>query len=133
MDSCKESEPEVAGTYQVGDKVWVRLPSAHCDERHGRGTVTRVLLHQAVDVDGVPRHVKDLHLCTSTEEKYTTAIDENDKELYIEVNTQTVDGEEPACDATDESDHVVAGNELERTLPQRSSRIRKDRMCTVRE
>ena len=83
MDLSEESELEVEGPYQAGDKVWVRPPKVRCNERHRRGTITRVLSHQAVEVDGVSRHVKDLHLRISQEEQAEATVDEKDEELYI--------------------------------------------------
>ena len=66
---CEEFEPVVESPYQTGDAVWVKPPRVRCDEQHREGVVTRVLSHQAVEVDRVPRHVKDLHLCTLQEEQ----------------------------------------------------------------
>lgn len=65
--SCEEDEPEVDSFYQAGDKVWIKLPNVRCDGRHRRGIVTRVVSDQAVEVDRVPHHIRDLHRCTSQE------------------------------------------------------------------
>ena len=46
--------------YRRGDCVWVRPPGARCDERYATGTVTDLLSEQAVAVDGMPRHTRDL-------------------------------------------------------------------------
>lgn len=46
--------------YRRGDRVWVRPPGARCDEQYATGTVTDVISEQAVAVDGMPRHVRDL-------------------------------------------------------------------------
>uniref|UniRef100_A0A5S6QMD7 Integrase catalytic domain-containing protein n=1 Tax=Trichuris muris TaxID=70415 RepID=A0A5S6QMD7_TRIMR len=46
--------------YSVGDRVWVKPPRARCDSKYQKGTVTGVLSNQAVEVDGTPRHVRDL-------------------------------------------------------------------------
>ena len=54
---CDSSE---SGPYRAGDSVWVRPPDVRCDQRFAEGTVTDVLSEQAVVVDGVPRHVRDI-------------------------------------------------------------------------
>ncbi|KAG0711708.1 hypothetical protein GWK47_020065 [Chionoecetes opilio] len=51
--------------YRVGDRVWIRHPSRRCDSRSLEGTVTRLVSPQNVEVDGMPRHVRDLRLVTS--------------------------------------------------------------------
>ncbi|XP_043208454.1 uncharacterized protein LOC122374015 [Amphibalanus amphitrite] len=48
--------------FTVGDKVWVRDPSRRCDVASSLGTVSRIVSVQCVEVDGVPRHVRDLRL-----------------------------------------------------------------------
>ena len=52
--------------FSIGDRVWVRDPSRRCDVRSTLGTVTRVLSAQAVEVDGMPRHVRDLRHVTES-------------------------------------------------------------------
>ena len=47
-------------TYRVGDEVWVKPPQGRCDTRYGTGKVTGVISPHAVEVDGIPRHVRDL-------------------------------------------------------------------------
>ena len=46
--------------FAVGDRVWVKPDGARCNTRFRLGTVTGVLSHQAIEVDGMPRHVRDL-------------------------------------------------------------------------
>ncbi|KAG0726852.1 hypothetical protein GWK47_035774 [Chionoecetes opilio] len=46
--------------YSVGDRVWIRHPSRRCNSRSLEGTVTRLVSPQNVEVDGMPRHVRDL-------------------------------------------------------------------------
>ena len=50
----------VRNIYEVGDAVWVKNPNNRCFDRYKRGEVSRVLSSQAVEVDGMPRHVRDL-------------------------------------------------------------------------
>ena len=51
---------EVDGPYNVGDHVWVKPPNNRCTKRFNGGRVTGILSQQSVEVDGVPRHVRDL-------------------------------------------------------------------------
>ena len=46
--------------YRRGDRVWVRPPGARCDEQSAPGIVTDAMSEQAVAVDGMPRHTRDL-------------------------------------------------------------------------
>ena len=45
---------------RVGDAVWVRRRGTRCTDVSRRGTVTRVVSPQVLEVDGVPWHVRDL-------------------------------------------------------------------------
>ena len=58
-EKCEESE---CAMFSVGDKVWIRDPSRRCDVPSSIGTVTRQVSAQCVEVDNVPRHVRDLRL-----------------------------------------------------------------------
>ena len=51
--------------FGVGDRVWVRDPSRKCDAPSSIGTVTDVVSAQTVEVDGMPRHVRDLRAVTA--------------------------------------------------------------------
>ena len=46
--------------YVVGDAVWTRPSNSRCDKQYDAGRVTHVVSEHTVEVDGVPRHVKDL-------------------------------------------------------------------------
>ncbi|KFD54753.1 hypothetical protein M513_04453 [Trichuris suis] len=52
--------PTEDNPYAVGDSVWVKSPGTRCDARYHRGTVTGTVSSQAAEVDGVPRHVRDI-------------------------------------------------------------------------
>ena len=54
--------PEDAGSssYKVGDSVWVKIPHRRCPTQFGKGTITGVYSPHSVQVDGTPRHVKDV-------------------------------------------------------------------------
>ncbi|KFD62788.1 hypothetical protein M514_05186 [Trichuris suis] len=46
--------------YSVGDAVWVRPHAGRCNSQYDSDLVTRVISDQAVEVDGMPRHVRGL-------------------------------------------------------------------------
>ncbi|XP_043214663.1 uncharacterized protein LOC122378020 [Amphibalanus amphitrite] len=50
--------------FSIGDRVWIKDPSRRCDVPSAKGTVTQVLSAQSVEVDGIPRHVRDLRHVT---------------------------------------------------------------------
>ena len=58
-EECEESEHAM---FNVGDRVWIRDPSRRCDVPSSIGTVTRQVSAQCVEVDHIPRHVRDLRL-----------------------------------------------------------------------
>ena len=68
--------------YSVGDKVWVRDPSRRCDVPSSLGTVTRIVSPQCLDIDGIPRHVRDLRLAIvqSQESEQHVARDDSDSD-----------------------------------------------------
>ena len=53
-------ETERHGPFEVGDWVWVKPPNARCGETWREGRVTRVISERNVEIDGMPRHPKDL-------------------------------------------------------------------------
>ena len=61
-----EEPPGIGNPYQIGDTVWVKPPGSRCDTRFARGTVSRVTSDIAVEVNGMPRHVRDLRRRTET-------------------------------------------------------------------
>ena len=51
----------------VGDAVWVRQSGTRCSAQSKRGAVTGLVSQQVVEVNGVPRHVRDLRRCAQQE------------------------------------------------------------------
>ena len=100
-------------SFDVGDAVWVRPPGARCHTRYNEGVVTRRVSDQTVEVDGMPRHVRDLRHRSPEEPLF-----------------------EPAAEATDDGPllvslpapplHQDAGRavEDESAQPRRSERLR---------
>ncbi|XP_043219799.1 uncharacterized protein LOC122380580 [Amphibalanus amphitrite] len=65
---CDALPLKTPGVYQVGDKVWVRRRGDRCFVKSDEGTVTGVVSAQTVEVDNVPRHVRNLrHRLTMTD------------------------------------------------------------------
>uniref|UniRef100_A0A5S6QMP0 Integrase catalytic domain-containing protein n=1 Tax=Trichuris muris TaxID=70415 RepID=A0A5S6QMP0_TRIMR len=58
--------------YRAGDLVWVKPPGARCDTQYHKGTITGIISDRAVEVDGMPRHVRDLRRRAATEEQSHT-------------------------------------------------------------
>ena len=60
-------------SYQVGECVCVKVTQSQCTIKFGRGEVTKISSPQSILVDGIPRHVKDLHPVSSHWRKTLTA------------------------------------------------------------
>ena len=68
VDVCLGFEDGATGCpFSVGDAVWVKPPGARCTTIFDRGRVTGVISDCAVEVDGVPRHVRDIRLRSRSE------------------------------------------------------------------
>ena len=55
-------QPENGTPYQVGDIVYVKPVDVKCTAVWPTGTVTAVISNVSVEVDGMPRHVRDIRL-----------------------------------------------------------------------
>ena len=55
--------------YGIGDLVWVKPASGRCTEEWSQGKVTGVNSKWNVEIDGMPRHVKDLRMRNRGEER----------------------------------------------------------------
>lgn len=106
--------------FSVGDRVWIRHPSRRCDTRSTEGTITRLVSNQNVEVDGMPRHVRDLRHATplptapeepSTEERDGLEMDDVLIDLRVAPNDSS---------SSDEEETVRS----DRPLPRRGSRER---------
>ena len=85
--------------YWVGDAVWVKPPHGRCDTRYGTGEVTGVISQHAVEVDGVPRHVRDLRGRTGD----ATLSEDDDWEWYGNARSRREEEDvKPADDVMDE-------------------------------
>ena len=74
IDRVLHSEPvAIDSPYDVGDSVWVKPPEARCHTKYKLGTVTKVISEQTIEVDGMPRHVRDLRSAVPPETAPTRA------------------------------------------------------------
>ena len=67
--------------YEEGDAVWARPPNSRCDKPYDEGYVTKVVSEYTVEVDGIPRHVRDLRkrrVREKDEQQLTTGAEQDD-------------------------------------------------------
>ena len=84
----------------VGDVVWVRQRGTRCSERSKRGTVTELVSRQVVDVDGMPRHVRDLRRCVQQASPCSARAEEEDElPLFVDVPMPQVNVPTPQVNA----------------------------------
>lgn len=70
-EESKESRiDDVKNLFKVGDMVWVKPDGARCNTRFRLGKVTGVISRQAVEVDNMPRHVRDLRLAHAPDDDH---------------------------------------------------------------
>lgn len=123
VDPQRDDDQDCDGPYRVGEEVWVKPHNARCDVRHNKGMVTKVMSDQAVEVDGVPRHVKHLHRCNIQSVPVEASGSSEDDALLVRVPAQG------SGEGVDEADHHDTNEDRE--LPRRSSRIRQLRSCSL--
>ena len=58
--NTQEPALECDSRFTVGEEVWVKPTPASCTRQWALGKVTRVVSTHVVDVDGMPRHVRDV-------------------------------------------------------------------------
>ena len=74
IDRILHSEPgAIDSPYDVGDAVCVKPSENRCHTKYKLGTVTRVVCEQTMEVDGMPRHVRDLRSAVPPETAPTPA------------------------------------------------------------
>ncbi|KRX18769.1 hypothetical protein T07_6915 [Trichinella nelsoni] len=89
-----------AGRGSNGDSVWVRLPGARYEIRHHKVTVIGVVSEQAVEVDWMPRHVKDLRhrtsfRCAASDVSEYTAVEEEEMIIHLRPHDAADGGQSP--------------------------------------
>ncbi|XP_045108000.1 uncharacterized protein LOC123502800 [Portunus trituberculatus] len=118
------TSPDVARkNYTVDDAVWVRRRGERCTSASQPGVVTRVNSPQVVEVDGVPRHVRDLRHRSSLSVNEAGTPDEpgveDEPPLYVDAQSQLLQPQvaEPPPEAPREA--VLRRSTRERHPPQR--------------
>ncbi|KRZ93227.1 putative Pol polyprotein [Trichinella sp. T8] len=125
VDQATEKPEERNGRFAVGDSVWVRPPGARCDTRHQKGTVTDVVSDQAVEVDGMPRHVRDLRRRTpsvSAASDFSEQTADEEEEMIIHLRPRNAEDADQFAEPAPEPAPV---------RPRRSTRIRRLRHFDV--
>ena len=82
--------------YQRGDTVWVRPPGVRCDQQYTEGTVTDIISDQAVAVDGMPRHTRDLRHRTQRDRTVANTDTASDDEPILVIPGRSRDPEAEA-------------------------------------
>ena len=94
VDKTMPDDEEENDAYMTGDLVWVKRPGGRCTTRYAKGRVTRVVSRLAVEVDGVPRHVRDVR------PRSTPCVTDESG------NAPPVCSDQPVTDESDEDDDV---------------------------
>lgn len=58
----------VKNPYQIGDQVYVKPSRSNCTQTWRRGEVTDVTSNVSLEIDGIPRHVRDVRAVIDTSE-----------------------------------------------------------------
>ncbi|KRX49801.1 hypothetical protein T05_11212 [Trichinella murrelli] len=117
VDQATEEPEEMNGRFAVGDSVWVRPPGARCVIRHHKGTITGVVSDQAVEIDGMPRHVRGLRRRTpsvSAASDFSEQTADEEEEMIIHLHPR---------DAEDADQFAEPAPEPAPVRPRRSTRI----------
>lgn len=122
IDEANEHHPaDNQNRLTVGDRVWIRHPSRRCDAQSTQGTVTKVVSAQNVEVDGMPRHVRDLRVVASSPSSPTTESSAEKKESEVEDDAWPIIVRIPQTIPDQTEEHNGTG----RNLPRRGSRERR--------
>ncbi|XP_065650805.1 uncharacterized protein LOC136078924 [Hydra vulgaris] len=62
----QERSQQVMKTYRIGEKVYVRPSDAKCTSVWKIGTVTDILTNTNIEIDGVPRYVRDVRIAPAS-------------------------------------------------------------------
>lgn len=128
IDPVAADEPRrTAGPYQVGDAVWVKPPGSRCHSRFAIGTVTGVVSDLSVEVDGMPRHVRDLRRATlpagDPGEPRQQETSSEDDDFWADIPARhRLRREEDSQSSDSEQERAASPG---RPLPRRSSRERR--------
>ncbi len=113
-----EATNHPATRFQIGDEVYVRPPDAKCTSVWPMRKVTNVISTVSVEVEGTPRHIRDLRLAR----RYL--LDEESNELDLDDDSDAIELDllfQPSGDQ-DEAP-LVADVGVNEQLPRRSERV----------
>ena len=116
--------------YRVGQSVFVKPPNAKCNTRWQPGKITAIHSALKVDVDGVPRHVKDIRIqnvdsdlrhSMFVEDSKTQPISEDESESDEDGDTQPMENDsENENGNSEESQQAATNEETVRRYPVRN-------------
>lgn len=107
-DPRRLQNAEEKNAFAIGDAVWVKSPGSPCDVPFREGTVTRIISEQAVEVDGVPRHVRQLRRRVRPSEPSVPSSsggdDNDDMPLYasVDVGVDAITASSSSSESTSE-------------------------------
>ena len=103
--------------YQISDTVWVKPPGTRCNTRFTRGIMSKVTSDVAVEVDGMPRHIRDL--------RYRMGTLSDDDDLVKDVDTFPLQSDDDSDSDPGSSVEEVRSPTSSQHLPRRSGRMRR--------
>lgn len=68
-----DNNPHDSSPFRVGDVVWVKPQNSRCTTQFTLGRVSKIISEQAIEVDGMPRHVRDLRPVVSQDDERADA------------------------------------------------------------
>ena len=104
-NESKNDEPHdsIDSKFGVGDKVWVKPPAARCTTFWNPGIVTGINSKYNIEVDGVPRHLRDVR------RRWVDDFRRED-ENFVAIPLQANDPDFTASPEGSEPDEVGPGN-----------------------
>ncbi|XP_045111049.1 uncharacterized protein LOC123504528 [Portunus trituberculatus] len=126
-EDASRSNPAVENNpHHVGEEVWVKPPGVRCDEQYKEGVVTGVVSDQVAEVDGTPRHVRDLRHRVSPprhQDRVVGNSDNNCEDLVVTFPTPE--------EQREEEDPERNGEDVGSVVLRRSARIKQSTRCLL--
>jgi len=82
---------------RFGDAVWVKPPGNRCDTCFTRGTMRKVTSDVVDEVDGMPRHARDLRY------RWETFTDDDDLMVNVNLPTSLLDDNSDSAPSVEEA------------------------------
>jgi len=128
IDCPPLAEPfETGNPYSVGDAVWVKPPGSRRHTRFDNGTVTKVISDLAAEVDGIPRHIRDLRHAAQESSQRVLTDDVKENEVLSDDDNLLMDVPVPSTPLPwqDISDSDSEDTSPVSSPPRRSTRHRQ--------